>query len=178
MKNMAKYTNNASPSSDLFAEYMWMGEMEKFDEEVEKEFEEQEFIRNCIEQLLDEEEERETIFFHENGIQALPNGSHNQEVPNGYGYPPEPCTNGYSHQLNGNQGLDYCMENFHIDSHLQQQVSQIVKKSTLNPNAAPFTMNPKAKEFVPRNSFMPAQPPPNQCVPTQDKTQTFQSKSS
>lgn len=51
-----------------FADYLWMGdEMDNFDQQMEAEFEEeikeQEFIKSCIEQLLDEEEEQ-TVYFN------------------------------------------------------------------------------------------------------------------
>ena len=59
--------DNRNKDSDPFADYVWMGDMDKFDKEIEaqieEEFEEEEFIKSCIEQLLDEEEERETVFF-------------------------------------------------------------------------------------------------------------------
>ena len=58
---------NQNNEADLFADYVWMGEMDKFDREMqaqmEEEFQEEEFIRSCIDQLLDEEEERETVYF-------------------------------------------------------------------------------------------------------------------
>ena len=58
-------SNNSN--SDPFADYLWMGdEMDKFDQQVEAEFEEElkeeEFIKSCIDQLLDEEEEQ-TVYF-------------------------------------------------------------------------------------------------------------------
>ena len=58
---MAKNPNN-------FADYLWMGdEMDNFDEQMEAKFEEEikeeEFIKSCIEQLLDEEEEQ-TVYFN------------------------------------------------------------------------------------------------------------------
>ena len=44
-----------------FEEYTWMENLEDFDRQVEEELWEEDFIRKCIEQLLDEEEERETM---------------------------------------------------------------------------------------------------------------------
>lgn len=44
-----------------FKEFEWMGDMDNFDRQVEEELLEEDFIRTCIEQLLDEEEERETM---------------------------------------------------------------------------------------------------------------------
>ena len=55
--------------ADPFAEYLWMGEMEEFDREIEaeieEEFHEEQFIMSCIEQLLDEEEEQ-TVYYQHN----------------------------------------------------------------------------------------------------------------
>ena len=63
-----------------FADYLWMGDMEKFDKEIEaeieKEFHEEEFIRSCIEQLLEEEEEQ-TVYYDNKEV----NNSGIQEVP-------------------------------------------------------------------------------------------------
>ena len=81
-----KYDNTNNP----FAEYLWMGEMEKFDEEVEAEFEEafkeEEFIKSCIEQLLEEEEERETVYYRpsvgRNGDSNYHNGNQLVPLPN------------------------------------------------------------------------------------------------
>ena len=62
-----------------FADYLWMGDMDKFDKEIEaeieKEFHEEEFIRSCIEQLLEEEEEQ-TVYYDNKGV-----NSGIQEVP-------------------------------------------------------------------------------------------------
>lgn len=58
---MAKAT-----SDNPFADYMWMGEMDQFDQQVEHEIKEEEFIKFCIEQLLDEEEEQ-TVYYENNG---------------------------------------------------------------------------------------------------------------
>ena len=38
-----------------------MGDMDNFDKQVEEQLQEEDFIRQCIEQLLEEEEERDTI---------------------------------------------------------------------------------------------------------------------
>ena len=53
--------NNNQSRQDPFADYMWMENMDAFDREVEEQFLEEEFIRACIEQLLEEEDERETL---------------------------------------------------------------------------------------------------------------------
>lgn len=53
---------NTHPNKqDPFAEYLWMENMDDFDREVNEQLNEEEFIRACIEQLLDEEDERETM---------------------------------------------------------------------------------------------------------------------
>ena len=46
---------------DPFADYMWMENIDDFDRQVEEQLVEEEFIRACIEQLLEEEDERETL---------------------------------------------------------------------------------------------------------------------
>lgn len=46
---------------DPFADYMWMENLDDFDRQVEEQLVEEEFIRACIEQLLEEEDERETL---------------------------------------------------------------------------------------------------------------------
>lgn len=46
---------------DPFADYMWMENMDDFDRQIEEQLVEEEFIRACIEQLLEEEDERETL---------------------------------------------------------------------------------------------------------------------
>ena len=61
---MANEKNN---KMNQFADYMWMGEMEAFDHQMEHAMEEEEFIRSCIEQLLEEEEERDTVYFNSDG---------------------------------------------------------------------------------------------------------------
>lgn len=90
LKIMLKIMANEK-SNNPFAEYMWMGEMEKFDEQLQEELLEEEFIKSCIEQLLEEEEERETVYYRQpntqkdyysNGYNSYPQG--NQQVPNGY----------------------------------------------------------------------------------------------
>lgn len=44
-----------------FADFEWMEKMEDFDRQIEAELWEEELIRCCIEQLLEEEEDRETL---------------------------------------------------------------------------------------------------------------------
>jgi len=155
-----------------FADYLWMGEMERFDEEVEAELEdtikEEEFIKSCIEQLLDEEEEQ-TVYFENAKSNALLNGMNghinqyhdsNQQVPyvNGVGnltqemgsmyieqngvqkHVPTPMANGVSKPLQTNATTS---------SGVNSNSSSI--KSTLNPNAAPFFFNPNAQVFIPRS---------------------------
>ena len=85
-----------NPNSE-FADYLWMGdEMDNFDQQMEAEFEEEikeeEFIKSCIEQLLDEEEEQ-TVYFNPTCDPNVPNKllfdphmfyqNSNQQVPNG-----------------------------------------------------------------------------------------------
>ena len=75
-----------------FADYLWMGDMEKFDKEIEaeieKEFHEEEFIRSCIEQLLEEEEEQ-TVYYDNkevnSGIQEVPEVNNLNALTQGMG---------------------------------------------------------------------------------------------
>ncbi len=53
--------DRAKRSDKVFADFEWMEEMDEFDRQIEAELWEEELIRCCIEQLLDEEEERETL---------------------------------------------------------------------------------------------------------------------
>ncbi|XP_002161519.2 uncharacterized protein LOC100202553 isoform X1 [Hydra vulgaris] len=150
--------------SDPFAEYLWMGEMEEFDREIEaeieEEFHEEQFIMSCIEQLLDEEEEQ-TVYYQ-----------HNQNHGEAYTevYPPyinNFTEHGYQlqnspHYYYNDQQLTSDINNMYItsspyeaeylyhNSYVQETPTAILKKSTLNPNAAVFTMNPNAQEFVPK----------------------------
>ena len=78
-------TNSSTNADDPFAEFMWMNDMEEFDREAERQFEEEEFIRNCIEQLLEEEEERETVYFNADGNACYADGT--PYYPNSYSYP-------------------------------------------------------------------------------------------
>jgi len=69
-------------SKNPFADYLWMGDMDHFDQQVEAEFEEEikeeMFIKSCIEQLLDEEEEQTVYFGGPNGMNGF-NGYANEQ---------------------------------------------------------------------------------------------------
>ena len=92
---------------DPFADYMWMENMDEYDRQVEEEiFEEEEFIRACIEQLLKEEEdERETLTAPEiiaqqqlqnlEGTDSAQNGTHQSSYRNGF-QASSPHSNGYT----------------------------------------------------------------------------------
>ena len=53
--------DRAKRNDKVFADFEWMEKMDEFDRQIEAELWEEELIRCCIEQLLDEEEERETL---------------------------------------------------------------------------------------------------------------------
>lgn len=53
--------DRARRSDKIFEDFEWMEKLDDFDRQIEEEIWEEEFIRSCIEQLLDEEEERETM---------------------------------------------------------------------------------------------------------------------
>ena len=82
-----------------FKEYEWMGEMDNFDRQVEEELLEEDFIRTCIEQLLEEEEERETMtaddIITQQQMQNLQINGHSQQVKQ------RPTFNGYTSQKTG-----------------------------------------------------------------------------
>jgi hypothetical protein len=53
--------DRAKRNDKVFADFEWMEKMDEFDRQIEAELWEEELIRCCIEQLLDEEEDRETL---------------------------------------------------------------------------------------------------------------------
>ena len=96
---------------NVFEEYTWMENMEAFDREVEEKLWEEDFIRSCIEQLLEEEEERETLtaaeIFQQKQLQNFQNLQISNSVPseqrqgpkvNGFHSHSE-TTNGYSNGI-------------------------------------------------------------------------------
>ena len=146
--------------SDPFADYVWMGEMEKFDREMEaqmeEEFEEEEFIRSCIDQLLDEEEERETIFFQP---QEKSNGQNSRRSPDPHkimnmnGMDPNHLTgnmtNMYisqpSHQLHQPPFGGYSHQNGSSPQYSHQQPSQQQWSHTGHSNPLPYSPNMAAQ---------------------------------
>lgn len=114
---------NENKDDDPFADYLWMGEMDKFDKEmeaqIEEEFEEEEFIRSCIEQLLDKEEERETVYFHSNDsdnprVPVSQNNHDGQNIRNMNGLDPNLAQNMNNMYISNNQ----------FNRHPQQQQSR------------------------------------------------------
>jgi len=170
-----------SSNNDPFADYLWMGdEMDNFDQQCEAQFEdeikEEEFIKSCIEQLLDEEEEQ-TVYFSsgsKNGEKETNEllfdpqvhyQNTNQQVPNMNGmgngmvqqmtqqmqslYIP----NNKPPQQNGNYNFQHYNNTDHVNRPVHSKPlmdSSIVSKSKLNPNAQPFSFNPNAQVFVPK----------------------------
>lgn len=152
-----------------FADYLWMGdEMDNFDQQMEAEFEEEikeeEFIKSCIEQLLDEEEEQ-TVYFNPSGDPNVPNKllfdpqmfyqNSNQQVPNEMNMVPsvtQHMQSMYIQQPTPQQNGAH-IQNFTPMTngyHPEKPVGNILSKSKLNPNAQPFSFNPNAQEFVPK----------------------------
>lgn len=124
LKVMANNDNNP------FADYLWMGEMEKFDEKLQEELLEEEFIKSCIEQLLEEEEERETVYFRQQNGQ---NGYHNNQNQNPYQNTgnqqvPRAYTNGVE-SVTQDMGSLYVNQTSK-DNNLPQSSNQITKNST------------------------------------------------
>lgn len=56
----------SSNSKNDFSEYMWMADLDSFDRKVRSEIEEENYIRSSIELLLDEEEQRESVYYNVN----------------------------------------------------------------------------------------------------------------
>lgn len=96
---------------DPFSDYMWMENMDEYDRQVKEEIlKEEEFIRACIEQLLEEEDERETLTATEiivqqqlQNLDSVQNGTHQSSYRNGF-QASTPHTNGYT---NGYGNHDY-----------------------------------------------------------------------
>jgi len=211
---------NQNTEADPFADYMWMGEMDKFDREmeaqIEEEFEEEEFIKSCIDQLLDEEEERETVYFqrrnsrdsrkseghntqrdhhqrdghkysHMNGQdpnhltqnmnnmyisqqhhhqlpsyqngEAMSHGQQQQQQQQSWSYTGQTNPMSYRQISNNNNTTTQQQHQKMQDEHRLKRGMEVGKMSmnegssqtsSLNPNAAPFVMNPNAKVFVPQ----------------------------
>lgn len=180
------------PNGD-FSEFMWMEDMESFDRQVLEELSEQEFLENCLQQMLDEEEADEwhppspqqsyhngTGEFEAQMNRLNINDTHNYRdnywYPNpGYNtwnshpgirpqYPNHPPTN-VSRPANFNP---YAAE------WMPTTPEQRINRTVLN-NGTSFSMpssqsklNPLAKEFVPRNSATVSSNP-NRWAPSSNR---------
>lgn len=166
---MAAKDNNNDP----FADYMWMGEMDKFDREmeaqIEEEFEEEEFIKSCIEQLLDEEEERETVYFG-GGSNDSTKKDHHSRIPD----PKNTTTYDGQNFLNMN-GLDpnlaQNMNNMYISNsqHIHSPPHQLPHSFYQNGDSAipPYENGPHPQHAAPNLWYSNKEPLPYHTHPQQ-----------
>lgn len=141
---------------DPFADYLWMENMDDFDRQVEEQFLEEEFIRACIEQLLEEEDERETLTATEiiaqqqlqnmQGKDSAQNGPSQSSFRNGFqgntAYS-QGFTNGYSNH-------DYnTVVSSRIASHLNDSLICASSRGHAHPRVVVYTLyNTKDKSFT------------------------------
>ncbi|KAF4518430.1 hypothetical protein B566_EDAN002083 [Ephemera danica] len=105
-----------SPTLDGdFTEYLWMENEEEFEKEVMQKLEEEELMEQCLEAMMEDEQE----------IRNLHNLHQHEQLQ-------QPCSSS-----SGTQG--------ELSRHLQAllvQDPQLARQSTLNPNAAEFVPRP------------------------------------
>lgn len=112
--------NNNSINSnnrDDFSEYLWMEDMESFDKEVLAELEEEEELEQVMEEMLAEEEARDTIYFT----------GPNAQIP-------------YYMYDDDDEDLEMSPEHQFLSEHLYSLsiCEDILASSKLNPNAEEF----------------------------------------
>lgn len=185
---VGKMEDKRNDQQNAFSEYMWMEDLEKFDQEMTTKIAEEDYIRSSIEMLLEEEERSETIYFDDAGheyMQNVPEQFYDETNASAI-YPPQNFTNmnmmglpqmenlSFNHAqpqqpylqdpiptaiYNGHQHL-YPQQNQYQNSNLNPMAdynpppsnTNRIITSNLNPNATPFSLNPEAKEFVPKSS--------------------------
>jgi len=116
-----------------FAEFMWMGEeLDEFDQQVEQQLMEEFLIETCVEQMLRDDDDEESI----------PPDLHvalNAEMMRGV------SSNAVSPGVKTQDAAELASRMADLT---------LAGRSRLNPNAPAFTLNPNASVFVPRG------PPP------------------
>ena len=156
-----------------FSEYMWMEDMENYDRVIQSEIEEENYIRNSIELLLDEEE-REFVHFTSSGQ------PHIQLPKNAKADDPNQC-NGLADRfdyMNVNQELD--PQQFHCNGSNQWQDFQGQTGGNFyypngyqiyRPNGFPFNGYVQNDYHHQRNNYnSPVLPQGNQVIqPPQEK---------
>ncbi|KAK7791443.1 hypothetical protein R5R35_010927 [Gryllus longicercus] len=117
-----------------FSEYLWMEHEEEFDKQVMKELEEQELMQQCVQAML--EDEREIYNIH-NQIASPPSSQQWSTATN--------CSPALVNNL-----PDLCqgVENLQVRDNL-------VKHSTLNPNAAEFVPRRRPTRLAGPASYLP-----------------------
>lgn len=139
-----------------FADYLWMENIEKFDLEVEAkfevEFEEEEYIRASIEKLLEEEEERETVFYIENENKAEQcNTSTFNGLQRRY---PVKSKEKKQRRLSAPPRLSFNKRSYVDSAKVYDNYGRIgfdEQRSRRNYNAERSFLNPNAKAFVPQS---------------------------
>ena len=123
-----------------FSEYMWMADLESFDREVRSQIEEEDYIRSSIEQILLDEEERETVYYSD-GPSYRPqiNGAFYNETPVNF-YPRA-------------ENINYSMGNLEISGYNQQGYYDHPPQSLLEQQ--------NSWHYIPQSDMMPHHPVPN-----------------
>ncbi|GAB6021865.1 hypothetical protein CHUAL_006033 [Chamberlinius hualienensis] len=111
-----------------FSDYMWMEDLENFDKEVLAELEEEEEMEQCIEEMLAEEEARDTTYY-------LIDDFDSSSLYHSINYPSQLLTD-------DEQELEIAMANLCFSD------ERILILSELNPNA---------EEFIPNRMSSPLQ---------------------
>ncbi|BET00533.1 polyA-Hypothetical protein protein interacting protein [Nesidiocoris tenuis] len=100
-----------------FSEFMWMENEEEFDKEVLRQLEEEALMKQCIESMFDDDDDLN-----------IPSG---RSGTNG-------ASSGSSHRANQRNQSDFVRDFNNLRVQDTRERSDMVKKSTLNPDAAPF----------------------------------------
>ena len=97
-----------------FSEYMWMADPESLDREVRSQIQEEHYIRSSIEQLLLDEEERETVYYKSDGSRypSQINGAYYSEAQEQFNQ---------GNYYPGAENINYSMGNLEISGFNQQQ---------------------------------------------------------
>lgn len=128
-----------------FSDYMWMADEESFDKQVLAELQEEEEMEQCMEEMLAEEEARDTTYYvvgNDNGM--IPTAVIQQSSL-------EPLAMGVPHWTHHGGDLEQ-------QEQLQQPV--VVPAAALNSTEilSVSQLNPEASEFVPSRSAHPVSP--------------------
>lgn len=112
--------DRAKRSNEVFEDFEWMEKMDEFDKQIQEQIWEEEFIRSCIEQLLEEEEDRETM----TAAEILQQKMESEKLE------------GRKTGSDSQSKVDVFSSNYR--NGLSNSFSTTVQSSKLNPNAAVF----------------------------------------